>query len=291
MGYAFYPGCVIPLQAPNYEVSARAVMQELSLTFEDIEDFGCCGVLAGPIDGFTMLVFAARNIALAETKGLDIITLCNGCYGTLSKAAHQLEDEKTRERVNAVLKEIGLTVQGRTKVRHFHQILYDTIGLDEIKRRNKVDISALRIGCHNGCHLVKPADILHFDKATYPRKLEEMVGATGAQVITPQGFEHCCGSLLMPHDQDTSYAFAVEAVEQKGEVDAIVVNCPGCFRQLDLGQVMAKRKFNKVLATPVVFYSQLLGLALGIDPRKLGLDTMHKIKTALLLEKCKGQGA
>ena len=291
MHYAFYPGCVIPLQAPNYEVSARAVMKELEIAIEDIEDFGCCGVLSGPIDGFTMLTFAARNIALAETKGLDILTLCNGCFGTLSKAVHQLEDEKTRDKVNTVLKEIGLEVQGKTQVHHFHRVLYDTIGLDEIKKRNKVDISSFKIGCHNGCHLVKPSDVLHFDKAAYPQKLEEMVEATSARVVTPRGFEHCCGSLLMPHDQDSSYAFAVKAVEQKGEVDAIIVNCPGCFRQLDLGQVMAKRKFNKVLTTPVVFYSQLLGLALGIDPKALGLDTGHKVKTTALLEKCRGKGA
>ena len=291
MNYAFYPGCVIPLQAPNYEVSARAVMKELDIAIEDIEDFGCCGVLSGPIDGFTMLSFAARNIALAEAKGLDILTLCNGCFGTLSKAVHQLEDEETREKVNAVLKEIGLKVQGKARVHHFHRVLYDTIGLDDIKKRNKVDISDFKIGCHNGCHLVKPSDVLHFDKAAYPQKLEEMVEATSAQVVTPRGFEHCCGSLLMPHDQDSSYAFAVKAVEQKGEVDAIIVNCPGCFRQLDLGQVMAKRKFNKVLSTPVVFYSQLLGLALGIDPKALGLDTGHKVKTTTLLEKCKGKGS
>jgi heterodisulfide reductase subunit B len=89
----------------------------------------------------------------------------------------------------------------------------------------------------------------------------------------------------MPHNQDASYAFAVKAVEQKGAVDAIIVNCPGCFRQLDLGQVMAKRKFNKVLNTPVIFYTQLLGLALGIDPKSLGLDTVHKIRTNTLLQK------
>lgn len=287
MSYAFYPGCVIPLQAPNYELSARAVMKELQISLTDIEDFGCCGVLAGPLDGFTMLTFAARNIALAETKGLDIITLCNGCFGTLSKAVHQLEKKEVRDRVNAVLKEIGLEVQGKARVCHFHQILYDKIGLEEIKRRNRVDLSTCRIGCHNGCHLVKPSDVLHFDRAAYPRKLEEMVQATTARVVTPQGFEHCCGSLLMPHNQDSSYAFAVKAVEQKGAVDAIIVNCPGCFRQLDLGQVMAKRKFNKTLSTPVVFYSQLLGLALGIAPKDLGLDTVHKIKTSSLLEKCK----
>ena len=285
MSYAFYPGCVIPLQTPNYEVSARAVMKELGVPFEDIEDFGCCGVLAGPLDGFTALTFAARNIALAEAKGLDIIALCNGCFGTLSKAAHQLEEEETRKKVNTILKELGLEVQGKSKVYHFHQILYDKIGLNEIKKKSKVDLSTFKIGCHHGCHILKPTDVLHYDKEIYPHKLEEMVGATSAQLVVPQGFEHCCGSLLMPHDQDTSYAFAVKAVEQKGEVDAIIVNCPGCFRQLDLGQVMAKRKFNKVLKTPVIFYSQLIGLALGIDPKSLGLDTIHKIKTNTLLQK------
>lgn len=285
MSYAFYPGCVIPLQTPNYEASARAVMNELGVPLVDIEEFGCCGILATSIDAFSSLTFAARNIALAEAKGMDIITLCNGCFGTLSKAVNQLEDEKTREKVNHILKEIGLEILGKTRVYHFHQILYDKIGLDELKKRIKVDMGAIKIGCHHGCHVLKPTDVLNYDKAAYPRKLELMVSATGAQVITPQGFEHCCGSLLMPHDQDTSYAFAVRAVEQKGEVDAIVVNCPGCFRQLDLGQVMAKRKFNKVLNTPVIFYTQLLGLALGIDPEHLGLDTIHKIKTTTFSQK------
>ncbi len=285
MSYAFYPGCVIPLQAPNYEVSARAVMQTLGITFEDIEDFGCCGILAAPLDGFSTLTFAARNIALAEARGMDIIALCNGCFGTLSKAAHQLEEEKVREKVNRILKQIGLEVKGKAKVYHFHQILYDKVGLDEIQRKVKVDMGRVKIGCHNGCHLVKPTDVLHFDKEAYPRKLEEMVQAINAQVVTPQGFEHCCGSLLMAHDQDSSYAFAVRAVEQKGAVDAIVVNCPGCFRQLDLGQVMAKRKFSKTLSTPVIFYSQLLGLALGIEPKTLGLDTINKIRTTTFLQK------
>jgi heterodisulfide reductase subunit B len=176
-------------------------------------------------------------------------------------------------------------VQGKAKVYHFHQILYDKIGVDEIKKRIKVDMNTIKIGCHHGCHILKPTDVLHYDKAAYPQKLEAMVSATNAQVVPPQGFEHCCGSLLMPHNQDASYAFAVKAVEQKGEVDAIIVNCPGCFRQLDLGQIMAKRKFNKVLNTPVIFYTQLLGLALGIDHKSLGLDTVHKIRTNTLLQK------
>ncbi len=135
MSYAFYPGCVIPLQAPNYEVSARAVMKTLEVTFMDIEDFGCCGILAGPLDGFTMLTFAARNIALAEEKGLDIIALCNGCFATLSKAYHQLQEKGVREKVNNILKQIGLEVKGKTEIYHFHQILYNKIGLDEIKKR------------------------------------------------------------------------------------------------------------------------------------------------------------
>ena len=285
MSYAYYPGCVIPLQAPNYEVSARAVLKAFDIPIVDIEDFGCCGVLAAPLDGFTTLTFAARNIALAEAQGMDIIALCNGCFGVLNKAAHQLEDEGIREKVNRILKQINLEVQGKAKVYHFHQILYDEVGVSEIKERVKVDISAIKIGCHHGCHILKPTDVLHYDKAAYPQKLEAMVSATNAQVVPPQGFEHCCGSLLMPHNQDASYAFAVKAVEQKGEVDAIIVNCPGCFRQLDLGQVMAKRKFNKVLNTPVIFYTQLLGLALGIDPKSLGLDTVHKIRTNTLLQK------
>ena len=161
MSYAFYPGCVIPLQAPNYEVSARAVMKAFDIPIVDIEDFGCCGVLAASLNGLSMLTFAARNIALAEAKGMDIIALCNGCFGTLSKAYHQLEEEETRDKVNRILKQVGLQVQGKAKVYHFHQILYDKIGVDEIKKRIKVDMNTIKIGCHHGCHGDCHHDCLH----------------------------------------------------------------------------------------------------------------------------------
>ncbi len=292
MKYAFFLGCNVPTQVYNYEASVRKIASAFNTTLVDIPDFGCCGELTEAMDHHTSMVFSARNIALAEEKGLDILTLCNGCYAALNKTIFALQDTAMREQVNRTLEKIGLTYRGESKVLHFHQLMYDVIGVSRIKEEISVNMNNIVVSCHNGCHILRPSDILKFDNFENPRKLEELVSSTGARIIKTDGIEQCCGSFLSLHSSEIAQSFAIESIERKAYspetesyVDAIVVGCPFCFKQFDMTQLIAKKKFSKEMNIPILFFAELLGLALGFNPKDLGLDVIHKIRTEAFLNK------
>jgi len=285
MKLAFFLGCNVPTQVYNYEASVRKIADVFEIKVVDIADFGCCGELTETMDYHTSLVFSARNIALAEKEGLDILTLCNGCFSSLNKAIFALRDPHLRSRVNETLKEIGLSYKGKSQVFHFHQLMYNIVGPSKIKEKIVFNLSDVSVSCHNGCHILRPSDVLGFDDPENPRKLEELVALTGARIVKPMGIEQCCGSVLSLCDLDAAQSLAIESIERKGKVDAIVVGCPFCFKQFDIGQIVARKKFNKELNIPILFYAELLGLALGFDAKDLGLNVIHKISTEGFLKK------
>lgn len=295
MKFAFFLGCNVPTQVYNYEASVRKIAEALEIELIDIADFGCCGELTEALDYYTSIVFSARNIALAEKEGLDILTLCNGCFASLNKAIFALRDSHLRSRVNETLKQIGtskaqsepspIIYKGKSRVIHFHQLLYDIIGLPEIKEKIVLNFENVSVSCHNGCHILRPSEILGFDDPENPKKLEDLVALTGARIVKPLGLEQCCGSVLSLSDLDTSQLLAIDSIERKGTVDAIIVGCPFCFKQFDMGQFIARRKFNKELNIPILFYAELLGLAFGIEAKELGLSVGHKIRLDGFLEK------
>ncbi len=287
MKLALFLGCNVPTQAFNYEAAVRKVADHFDVELVDIPDFGCCGEFTEGMDSYTSLVFSARNIALAEKKNLDILTLCNGCFLSLNRARHELEDQQLRSKVNNVLEKINLSYKGKSRIFHFHQLMHDVIGTSKIKEKIKVSLDGVAISYQNGCHILRPSDVLQFDDPEEPRKLEELMSLTGAKVVRPMGTEQCCGSFLLSHDTNVAYSLAIQSIERKGKVDAIVVGCPFCFRQLDMGQIIARRKFGKSFEIPVLFYAQLLGLALGFNDKDLGFDQIHKISTANFLQKVK----
>jgi heterodisulfide reductase subunit B len=285
MKLAMFLGCNVPTQAFNYEAAVRKITNQFGIELIDVNDFGCCGEFTEAMDAFTSLVFSSRNIALAEKMNLDILTLCNGCFLSLNKAKHELENVQKRSKVNKVLKKINLSYKGRTNIFHFHQLMYDIVGISKIKKKIKVRLDNISVSCQNGCHILRPSYALQFDNPEEPKKLEELVTLTGAKVVQPLGNELCCGSILLSHDINLAYSLAIQSIERKGDVDTIIVGCPFCFRQLDMGQIIARRKFGKSFEIPVLFYAQLLGLALGFNAKDLGLDQIHKIPTANFLQK------
>ncbi len=285
MNLTLFLGCNIPTQVFNYEASVRRIAAAFGIKLKDNVEFGCCGELTEAIDYYTSLVFSARNIALAEKEEQDILTLCNGCFSSLNKAIFALNDPHLRSRVNEALKKIDLSYKGKSRVFHFHQLMYDIVGPSKIKEKIVLNLNNVSVSCHNGCHILRPSDVLGFDDPQNPKKLEELVGLTGAKIVKPIGIEQCCGSVLSLCDLDAAQSLAIESIERKGEVDAIVVGCPFCFKQFDMGQVVARKKFNKELSIPILFYAELLGLALGLRPEDLGLNVVHKIRTDGFLEK------
>ncbi|MDR0778509.1 MAG: CoB--CoM heterodisulfide reductase subunit B [Methanomassiliicoccaceae archaeon] len=270
--YAFFLGCIAPLRYPGIEKSTREVFKALDIELVDLTDANCCPA-PGVIKSFskaTWLAAAARNLALAEKAGLDIVTICNGCYGSLFDAAHELhEDKKMLESVNKVLAEIGLKYSGNTKVKHFAEVLYKEVGIEAIKAAIKKPLS-YKAAAFYGCHFLKPSNIKGLDDPENPKILDELIAATGAESMPRQQKMMCCGAGggLRSQFGETALKFTKANLEniKAGGAEMIIDVCPFCHLQFDAGQK------DSGFAFPVLHLSQLYGIAFGMDAKDLGLN-------------------
>jgi len=287
MKYSLYLGCVIPNRYPGIEASTRLALGRLGIELLDMNGASCCPA-PGVIRAFRMdtwLTLAARNLSIAEGLGADVITLCNGCFATLAEANNILKhDSGVAERVNAKLAEVGRSYKGQIEVYHLTEVLHKEIGLDKIKRSIEKELP-LRVAVHYGCHLMKPSKTRRWGVVEGPTFLEELVEVLGAQSVDYKDKMMCCGAggAVRSGFPDVALDFTLEKLEniQRVGVDAIVNVCPFCHLQLDQGQIEIESRFGRKFDIPVVYYAQLLGLAQGFTPEKLGVY-MNKTPTTYL---------
>lgn len=281
--YAFFRGCLIPTRYPHLEWIARFILPKLGIHLLDVEEFTCC---ADPIqfrsaDQFTSLAIAARNISLAEEKGLDIICLCNGCFNSLATANYLLKREpELRERVNRTIVDSGHQFEGDIEIKHFLQAIIDDIGTKKLKSFVKVPLDGLKVATHTGCHLTSPQDILHFDDPIDPSLLDSLVAALGADPVDYDLKALCCGvGFSLSGQMAASSGLLKGKLENIREwgADCIAVGCPFCFQQFDLGQIAASRKYKFDFKLPVLYYLQILGLAMGYTLEEMHYG-VHRIK-------------
>ncbi|MCJ7561292.1 heterodisulfide reductase-related iron-sulfur binding cluster, partial [Candidatus Bathyarchaeota archaeon] len=155
--YLIFLGCAIPYRVLAYEISARRVLQKLGVELVEMPEYGCCGLPLDPVSHEIMLILAARNLALAEQQGLNILTLCPGCAGTLKKVNKILKEDKAlREQINGHLKESGLEFKGTVETKHLIQVLMEDVGLEKIKNSVVKPLTMLKVAEHNGCHILRP---------------------------------------------------------------------------------------------------------------------------------------
>jgi len=286
--YALFLGCTIPARQPNYELSARKALTKLGIKLVDLDDFTCC--CPPPIQSInleTSQAVAAYNICLAEEAGLDIVTLCNGCFESLAMANAALKkDEKLRAKVNGILSKAGKEFKGTIEVKHLLQVLIDDIGVECIKASVVKPLSTLKVAPFYGCHSLRPSELLQFDDPERPHILEDLIEALGAESVEYRDKLKCCGGLLRGISDELSLSLARDKIinTSKAGAECIATLCPFCFVALDIGQIQVKSKFNEVYDMPILHYSELLALALGVEPEELALRT-HKIKTDKVLEK------
>jgi len=286
MKYALFLGCTIPARARNYELSARKVAAKLGIDLVDITEFICCGFPIKNADMKSSILLGAYNLALAEKEGLDLCTLCSSCTSAMTEVAHHLaEDEDMRKEVNKQLSRANLKYEGSVKVRHFARILYDEIGQDGIKRHFTRDLSDLNIANHYGCHYLKPSEIYEdFDSAFNPKSLHELVALTGANVVDYMGNMRCCGGPLLPVDEKTALSMAKNKLDDiaRAGADAMCLICPFCSVMYDSNQKGIESEFDRSYNLPVMYLTQILGLAMGFNRKELGLN-MNVVKTKALL--------
>ena len=286
--YALFLGCTIPARQPNYELSARKALTKLGIELIDLADMTCC---APPpvqsIDLETSLAVAAYNISLAEEAGLDLITLCSGCFESLSIANMMLkDDERLRTRINSALSEAGKEFLGSREVKHYLQVLVEDVSIERIKREVSRPLNDLKVAAFYGCHALRPSGLLRFDDPERPRILENLIEALGAESIEYRNKLKCCGGLLRGYSDDLALDLAREKImnASRAGADCIVTLCPFCFVALDMGQLQIRSKYKETYEMPIIHYSELLSLALGVDPKELAVQT-HKVKIDKLLSK------
>jgi heterodisulfide reductase subunit B2 len=286
--YALYLGCTAPVRTLNYELAARKTAGLLGIDLVDIGEFGCCGFPLKSVHHETALLMAARNLALAEERGRDICALCSSCTGTLAEANRLLQaDGALRHAVNDKLEAtIGRRYGGTIKVRHFARVLYEEVGLERISRAVTVDLSGLRLAAHYGCHYLKPS-VAHdqFEDPENPHSLDELIAATGAESVLYEGREQCCGGGILGADEETALALPRLKLERavKACADALVVVCPFCDIMYEFQQRRIEKMYQARYGLPVVFYPQLLGLALGLPGEEVGLS-LNRVKSRKLSE-------
>jgi heterodisulfide reductase subunit B len=279
MEYALFLGCQIPARLSQYESSARAVLKQLGIGWVDIREFNCCGYPLRNIDFKMFLLFSARNLALAERRGLNVMTLCMCCYGSLKKADFLMkENASLKKEVNRTLEKEGLRYEGGIEVKHYLPVLYREVGLTSLREKVKKSFRGIKIATHYGCHALRPSQIVRFDDAVSPSLFDQLVEVTGAESIAwPMKLE-CCGAPLWGIHDELSADLTLKKLKNGREsgADYLCTACPYCQIQFDTVQemILSQRGLNRPL--PSILYPQLLGLSMGIDSETLGLK-MNKI--------------
>jgi heterodisulfide reductase subunit B len=193
--YLMFLGCAIPYRVAAFEISARKILGRLGVELVEMPEFNCCGLPLDPVSHETMLILAARNLAMAEQKGLDIITLCPGCAGTLKKVNKMLKEDKAlRQEINKHLKEAGLEFKGTVNAKHFIQVLIEDVGVEKIKDAVVKPLTMIKVAEHNGCHILRPKNYIGFDDPEDPKTLKTLVEATGATCLDYMDETECCGA-------------------------------------------------------------------------------------------------
>jgi heterodisulfide reductase subunit B len=273
--YALFLGCTIPARLQHYESAARAVLDRLDVRGIDIREFNCCGYPLRNINFEAFVLLSARNLALAERRGLNILALCQCCFGTLKKAHVLLtEYESLRTEINAILAKEGLHYDGGVEVRHLLQVLYHEVGIKAIKKKIARPFAGLSIAAHYGCHVLRPSPVVQFDDPVSPTLFDELVGATGAESVFWQRRLECCGAPLRGVNDELSLALTRKKLDDGREAGAhyLCVACPYCQLQFDTAQGGMSAKGGQNHQLPTLLYPQLLGLCMGIDKKVLGLE-------------------
>ena len=276
--YLIFLGCAIPYRVAAFEISARKTLAKLGVELVEMPEFNCCGLPLDPISHEMMLILAARNLALAEQKGLDIITLCPGCAGTLKKVNKTLKEDKAlRDEINVHLKEVGLDFKGTAEAKHLLQILIEDVGLERIKNSVIKPLTMLKVAEHNGCHILRPREYIGFDDPENPKTLRTLIEATGATCLDYMDETECCGAPSVGVNDKIALQLARDKLNhvKTVEAQALITICPFCHIMYDTNEVRIEKTFNEVYGIPVLHYPQLLGLAMGLKSDELAFNELR----------------
>jgi heterodisulfide reductase subunit B len=278
--YLYYPGCSLHSTGKAYAESVLSVFKALEIPLSELDDWNCCGATSYfSIDETQAFALATRNLELAENQcgngTANLVAPCAACYLVLTKTQHYLTQyPDIKEKVNQALDKVGLHYEGKTRVRHPLDVLVNDYGLDKIGRQVKNPLKGLKVACYYGCQVVRP--FATFDDAMYPTTMDRLTKVLGAEPIDWPLKTRCCGGSLTGTIQEAglrlSRALLKDALRRGADV--IITCCPLCQHNLECYQGRINRKMGERISIPVLYFTQLMGVALGLSEKELGIQRL-----------------
>ena len=275
MKFALFHGCNIPARVEQYADATRAVFTRLGIELVEMTQFCCCGYPARNTDHRAYVLSAAKNLAVAERSGLDMLVMCKCCYGSLKKAEYFLnQDQDLRTDINRLLAKEKLEYKNTIQVKHLLSVLYHDVGLERLKEKISIPYSGLQIAVSYGCHALRPSTVTEFDDPVSPKIFDELVEATGAFSVEWARKLDCCGAPLTGINDRLAMDMAQKKIDSARQAGAqfICTACPYTQLQFDGVQMRMAGQSNTAVPLPPILYPQLLGLCMGLDEKTLGIS-------------------
>ena len=273
--YALFPGCSLEKMAQSYHVSALDTTRLLDVELEELDDWNCCGATAYfHVDELLANTLVARNLAIAEKTGLDFVAPCSGCYKNAYFTNEYLkQDPNLAEHINYALEEDDLHYSGSITVRHLMEIYVQDVGLDEVKRKVTHPLKGLRVAPYYGCQIVRPRK--DHENVEEPHFFEDLMSAIGADPVEYPSRLRCCGGSLIITSRPAALSLVHNLLQTAENAGAVVIAtaCPLCQINLECYQQQVNQEYGAKFSIPILYFTQLIGLAMGISPKQLKIGS------------------
>jgi heterodisulfide reductase subunit B len=271
MNYTYFPGCSLENTAYDYDVSARAVMRALDSELVELPDWNCCGATGAEVVSHLLsIALPARNLAKAQQIGDQIVTTCSSCYFNLFRVnSHLAADADLQEELDTVLGEAGLRYDGKLRVRHLLELMVTDIGDKAIAQRVRRPLNGIRVAPYYGCLVVRP--YAEFDGPDLPTSMDRLLTTLGADVVPYVMKTRCCGGVLMTTQKNIGLKLVGDILGPVRDVDCVVTVCPLCQLNLEAYQREVAGKLGESVHIPILYFTQLIGLAFGLPEKDLKL--------------------
>jgi len=284
--FSYYPGCSVEGMNKAYDKSTRLVCKALDIDLAELGDWNCCGATSYmSIDELRAHLLSARNLALAEKEKKDLVVVCPACLTTLTKTnRYMAENSRLRRTIGSALKAANLQYWGSVKVRHLLEVIVNEVGEHEIKARIKRSLSGLKVAPYYGCQLTRPFGGI--DDKEFPMMLDRLLTWLGVQPVNFPLKAKCCGGMLMMTNEEVALGLTrnlLECAKQNG-AECIATICPLCHMNLEAYQGNVNKLFGTDFSVPILYFTQLTGVAFGFSRKALGINE-ELIPSQALLEK------
>jgi heterodisulfide reductase subunit B len=286
MRYAYYPGCSLEATGKPYAESVEAVAKALGVELVELEDWNCCGATAYmSVNEVLSFSLSARNLSKAKKTGDTLVTPCSACFTNLRKAeAYMAQFPEMKKKVDEALAEANMRYDGGAVTKHFLQVVVEDVGIEQIQSHVKRPLKDLRVAPYYGCQIARPYGIE--DDTDNPTMLDRLLSALGATPTYYPMKTVCCGGSLMGTREGVALRLCRNLLlcAQQDGAECIAVTCPLCQLNLDAYQSAVNKTYGTNFNLPIVYFTQLMGIAFGMDSKKLGLTHCIVPATSLVAQ-------